>query len=368
MLETLVNIKDKGHVIVSTPEHRLSLENMVVELMSTENLNMNVETGKALMKVLQFLHEQGREFLDESDEILSPKYQLIYTMGAPRDLDGSQLRFIVHGAILESVAKHSKMLQNKYGAITVEVLSSISSIEYPGVRLLENSSYFEQAYNELCKCVKNDILSKSVPLHNHKIPVSMTPDEREIWMSCVDGAEVSREKMNMLSNEMMDLALILRGVLSHGVLKTVLCKVWRVNYGAHPTRVNHHMAVPYRAKDVAHERADYGHPDIQLLLTFSTHYQMGLSYSNMRKIFELLASLDESEAKTIYQSWIHQMNERNDLDVSVNLSDLNQFETKIYKPLKYHMGVINFWLCRMVLPIQAKQFPKKLTSTSIGKL
>ena len=41
----------------------------------------------------------------------------------------------------------------------------------------------------------------------------------------------------------------------------------------HP-RHNYQMAVPFRAKDVAPERTEYGHPDMQLSLTYAHYLQV----------------------------------------------------------------------------------------------
>ena len=53
------------------------------------------------------------------------------------------------------------------------------------------------------------------------------------------------------------------------VLLLVLSKRYRVDYGAHPAGVRR-MAVPYRAKDAAAERAEFGHPDVAMMLSILT--------------------------------------------------------------------------------------------------
>ena len=53
------------------------------------------------------------------------------------------------------------------------------------------------------------------------------------------------------------------------VLLLVLSKRYRVDHGAHPAGVRR-MAVPYRAKDAAAERAEFAHPDVAMMLSILT--------------------------------------------------------------------------------------------------
>lgn len=70
----------------------------------------NLKASKEVLKLLDFLNTNCRDVLDESDEILSPKFQLIYTLGSPTDMEGGTLRWIVHGAVFRSISKHATEL------------------------------------------------------------------------------------------------------------------------------------------------------------------------------------------------------------------------------------------------------------------
>ncbi|CAF4965863.1 unnamed protein product, partial [Rotaria socialis] len=53
----------------------------------------------------------------------------------------------------------------------------------------------------------------------------------------------------------------MRGLLSSEVLFVTLKKRYRVNFGVNPNpKFNRLMAVPFRAKDVAAENTEFGHP------------------------------------------------------------------------------------------------------------
>jgi hypothetical protein len=161
---------------------------------------------------------------------------------------------------------------------------------------------------------------------------------------------------------------VLRGVLAYDVLKVVLSKRWRLQYGNHPTRKNIQMAVPYRAKDVAAERTEFGHQDVALSLTFAHYFQAGLSIKQLRDVFERLKRMSESEAKVIYLTWVANLPNSDKKGFAsyegVNIEDGVLFETKIFPVFRKHMLVIRFWLFNLILPIQAKQFPKKLLATA----
>jgi len=53
--------------------------------------------------------------------------------------------------------------------------------------------------------------------------------------------------------------LLLRGLLVHRILLLALNKRWNVTYGIHPARDP--IAVPFTAKGVPSEQAEFGHPE-----------------------------------------------------------------------------------------------------------
>jgi hypothetical protein len=69
--------------------------------------------------------------------------------------------------------------------------------------------------------------------------------------------------------------LLIRGLLHHWILLLCLRKRWNVQYGLHPTRDP--MAVPFEAKGIPSEQAEFGHPDAAILLTCLAFYYTGLS-------------------------------------------------------------------------------------------
>jgi hypothetical protein len=135
MLIELEHIAKNGHIIVTVPEQRLSLENKVVELASPSAIHADIKASEEFLKVIRFLKDCCRHYLDESDMILSPLYQLIYTLGDPVDMDGGVLRWSLVAAALQSVSDMAAELQHRYPDV-VEVHCQ-EKPRFSAVRLLD---------------------------------------------------------------------------------------------------------------------------------------------------------------------------------------------------------------------------------------
>jgi len=314
-------------------------------------------------------------------------------------MDGSQLRWAALAAAVRTVSNNAYSLRKKFGKECVEVQQEADKDNlgfYPGFRLLESEKQSE-IFETIKNLIVNDILYNQTEPIYEKIRPQLLPHEKRIWISAVldkspKDVDITRPmdygvkeidfKVNkrrhvkkpweFFNETMKQLILVLRGILTHEVLFAVLQKRWRVDYGAHPTRQHYQMAVPFRAKDVASDRTEFGHPDIALLLTVANYYQSGLSKQQLKDVFFCLEQrITESEAKAIYREWAqHCPPAARDRYLkglmtfeSVNLSDTLLFEQKLYPAYSKHMDVINFWLFKMIFPKQAKQFPQKVIAT-----
>jgi hypothetical protein len=61
------------------------------------------------------------------------------------------------------------------------------------------------------------------------------------------------------------------------------------------------MAVPFRAKDVATENTEFGHPDVAIVLTQVSYYYSGLNDFQLKQCFDCLSQ--ENDPALIYESW-----------------------------------------------------------------
>ncbi|CAF5038438.1 unnamed protein product, partial [Rotaria socialis] len=70
-----------------------------------------------MLTVQRWLKNYARDVLDESDEILHVKYQLIYTVGGQQQVDAGEERWKTIQSILNLVKQHaedvSRMFQEK---------------------------------------------------------------------------------------------------------------------------------------------------------------------------------------------------------------------------------------------------------------
>jgi hypothetical protein len=77
-LDFLLNLcRKEGGILVAQPEHLLSLRLMTIDMML--NSKSNDSLVAKLRKQQSWLQIHARDILDESDEILSVEYQLVYT-------------------------------------------------------------------------------------------------------------------------------------------------------------------------------------------------------------------------------------------------------------------------------------------------
>ena len=112
------------------------------------------------------------------------------------------------------------------------------------------------------------------------------------------------------------------------------------------------MAVPYRAKDDAAERTEFGHPDIALSLTFNHYFLAGLDRNQLSNCFKRLQQMSDSDANAEYDSWVVNVLETEGITTfeGVNIEDTTLFETKLFPIFRKHMRVVRFWLFKLVLP------------------
>eukprot|EP01029_Cantina_marsupialis_P013373 TRINITY_DN295_c3_g1_i1.p1 TRINITY_DN295_c3_g1~~TRINITY_DN295_c3_g1_i1.p1 ORF type:complete len:1002 (-),score=369.10 TRINITY_DN295_c3_g1_i1:614-3583(-) len=154
------------------------------------------------------------------------------------------------------------------------------------------------------------------------------------------------------------------------MLFLALQRRWRVNFGVNPSPDRlRRVAVPFRAKDVAAEKTEFGHPDVAIILTQISYYNSGLTSKQLDDAFAKLQNM--SNADGIYKSWITDVLDAG-IDVptsvrelcGVNLFDFEQRTEVLYPLLAKNMRVIDFWLGTVVFPLESKQFPNKISTSA----
>ena len=120
------------------------------------------------------------------------------------------------------------------------------------------------------------------------------------------------------------------------------------------------LAVPYRAKDVPAPKAEFGHPDMAILLTCLSYYYGGLTEAQLRVSFELL--LKQDDPLLDYLKWVQDCPS---VPVSlqnytgINLRSSEQWRVLLVPLFSRNHPTFDFFLARVMFPKEAKEFPSK---------
>ncbi|KAI6009773.1 hypothetical protein BKA83DRAFT_4632007 [Pisolithus microcarpus] len=345
-------VRDRG-ILVVQPEHILSFKLLSIE----KQLGDTTDIDKELLQPQRWLHSHARDILDESDEILHVRNQLIYAIGSQRALEGSPTRWLITQHILHLVKKHGPALHEDF-PLGVEFEQHHRQCgAFPHIRILH-----EEAGQALIFRIAQDVMggwllnfsrarsAERTAFHHFITPTEVAPSDVQMIRDYCEGTTM-----------WMDL-LHIRGLLASGILLfSLMERRWRVGYGLAPWRTM--LAVPYRAKDVPAPRAEFGHPDVAILLTCLSYYYGGLDREQLGLCFERLLMLDNPDQE--YESWV-----RDCLEVpehlrqisGINTQSLDQWNLHLFPLFSHSQSTIDFYLSQVVFPKEAKEFPSRLSS------
>ena len=171
-------IKQRG-VLVTLPEHILSFR-----LMGREKLSNNRELASQLIDTERWISRHCRDLLDESDQLLDPRFQLVYTVGAQQMLDGQPDRWLVIQAILDRIDASVESLN------CCEV--SRKGCGFP-VMIFTDSDKFKLLKNRLVEDVLNGYMLMSFDY--------CTPALRAAVVEYMTVREPRKDSVKMITNE-----------------------------------------------------------------------------------------------------------------------------------------------------------------------
>jgi hypothetical protein len=359
-IQTIINtFKDCAHiggVLVCQPEHILSFQLMGLHTLCRDG---DTDNSRLLLNAQKWLNQNSRDVLDESDEILSVRYQLIYTVGSPQPLQGQPDRWETVQELLSLLRVNLDSLATNYPeGLEVE---ATDSDRFPRTRILSRECGLA-LIQTMARQIITENRMKGGPFRSYSL------DMRDAAFLFLTDLSVAKEVSAFLkenSDDYFDQLLLLRGLLAHGILiHSMQEKRWRVDYGLDPDRSM--LAVPYRAKDSPALRAEFGHPDIILVLTCLSYYYGGLTNDQLDTTFHHLFSTDNPDLR--YEDWIKgtldKMPENLHNLRGLNLDDVELKHSYIFPLLRYNKAVIDFYLSGCVFPKAAKEFQHKLTTNS----
>ena len=234
-------------VLVAQPEHILSFRLMVIDrTLSSDSPPDHV--AQKLQEMQTWLTSISRDILDESDEILHVRYQLIYTMDQQQPLDDGQDRWTTTQNILDLVRRHTRKFHKFPEEVELFEHTTVGAFEgkFSHVRVLGPS-----ASEALVSQIAKDALDGAL---DNLTFVELGPQShlrsavlRFITEHVIDNKTYLTVKRFFKNSSLWKGLLLLRGLLAHGILVYVLGqRRWRVDYGLDLKRSL--LAVPYRAK------------------------------------------------------------------------------------------------------------------------
>ncbi|KAF2009480.1 hypothetical protein BU24DRAFT_473639 [Aaosphaeria arxii CBS 175.79] len=351
-------IQNRGVLLVQ-PEHLLSFKLMGIESLLSENGAL----AKRLLETQQFFDTVSRDIVDESDLNYSPKFELVYTMGAQQPIEYAPERWLVIQSILgllPRIAAHVKTLHPK----GVE-LENEQDGRFPRIRILNMKA---------ADCLLSEVARHVVDYGIVGLPTRSQPPDiqasifRYITESDLTGEEIDAVEKSKFWTDLTKAPLLLvRGLIAGGVLRFVLStKRWRVNFGLDSSREpNTSLAVPYRSKDSPSPRSEFSHPEVVILLCLLSYYYGGL---NDESLFDAIGHLAKSDQSIVhYDEWISTT--ASDLPIAfkhlsgVSIRDRHQCTVELFPALRYSKKAIDYFLSALVFPKEMKQFPKKLSAS-----
>ena len=234
----------EGGVLVVLPEHILSQKLIHIDMLLSSNGDWEkTSIARQLGDLQDWVASVSRDVLDESDEILHVRYQLVYTSGEQMPVDDHPNRWFIIQQVFGRLQAHSRRLHDRFPK---KFEMDMTESGFPIIRILD--SVISQ---EISSLVINDALERGLS----SLPLCVLPPPiREAARCFIAQREFSAKDRNLIYSHcagttMLKGILLLRGLLmdGEGILGYVLKeRRWRVDYGLDPSRTL--LAVPYRAK------------------------------------------------------------------------------------------------------------------------
>jgi hypothetical protein len=234
----------EGGVLVVQPEHILSqkLKHIDASIKPPESSEGRL-IADGLRKLQDWLASVSRDILDESDEILHPRYQLIYSLGKQMHVDDHPNRWTTLQQVFTRLQAHAIRLRTSFP----NMLETDTTMRGFPVIHIHDSSMLQQ----ISSLIIDDALEGR--LFNLQVGV-LPPTIRAAARRFLSQTEVSDVDHALIHSHCGGTTafkgiLLLRGLLMDdgGILGYVLKeRRWSVDYGLDPHRTL--LAVPYRAK------------------------------------------------------------------------------------------------------------------------
>jgi Protein of unknown function (DUF3638) len=234
----------EGGVLVVQPEHILSQKLMHIDYLLTSHKNGEKCSMAQNLGVLQdWVTKASRDVLDESDELLHVRYQLVYTAGQQMPVDDHPNRWTTIQQVFGLLQVHAVKLRATHPKM---IAIDTAPNGFSTIRVLDSA-----IFHDISSLIIDDAFEGRLSnLQLGVLPLSI----REATRNFMAQREVSSGDCSLILSHcegttLFKGILLLRGLLKEGegILRYVLKeRRWRVDYGLDPSRTP--LAVPYRAK------------------------------------------------------------------------------------------------------------------------
>ncbi|PYI00251.1 hypothetical protein BO78DRAFT_439495 [Aspergillus sclerotiicarbonarius CBS 121057] len=346
-----INFREQMGIMLTQPDHILSFKLSGLQALADNRL----AAARNMISVQSWLEKFCRDVIDESDFTLAVKTQLVYPSGTQLPVDGHPYRWKVPQALLGSVQAHLHELQVDF-AQSIEVFSRPSG-GFPFIYILRPD--VEYALHERLVA---DICDGKIPF----LPAVRGESKDAVRFFLLrdvipESAANAAYRAFPGHPSAVHVLHIIRGLLVHGILSVCLRKRWNVQYGLHPRRDP--VAIPYYGKGIPSDQAEWGHPDVAIMLTCLAFYYSGLTIDQLRQSLRRVLQSDDPPGG--YARWTHRSSSlpmRLRQWNLINADDEAQVR-QIWSHLRYEVIAINDYLNAFVFPVHARKFQYKIQAS-----
>lgn len=352
--------KSNRGILLLQPEHILSFKLMGLGA----SIAGKTHLATSLLSTQAFFDSTARDIMDESDENLGVRNELIHTMGTSRLIEGAPQRWHIHQVILGLVPSFASQVKQAFPQ-SVDIQKSGNS-SFPRIRLMK-----DDATRRLLELIAHHVSEHGLPgiPIQGQAPYLRQSIVRYITKPDLSTAEIDEVQKSMIwSPDTRRSLLVARGLIACKLVAFVFeSKRYRVNYGLDPSRASRtKTAVPFRSKDTPSPRSEYSHPDIVILLTLLSYYIRGLTDEEMTDAFIHLLNSDQADIQ--YRDWVstadsslpvifHQL-------AGISLKDRTTCINEISPSLRYSKGAVDYYVSNLVFSKELRVYPQKTSASS----
>lgn len=340
-------------VILNAPEHVLSYKLSGLQRLANSELKIAHE----MISFQSWLNVTCRDVLDESDVSLAVKTQLIYPSGKQTPVDGHPHRWQVAQSLLSLVKDHLPELRRMFPR-SIEIIERDHG--YPMIHILQSD-----VEEDLHRRIIDEICTGRTAFlrFTHSISPGHYAEIRQVLMDKHISDKLLKRVAELFTDKQAasKTLLLVRGLLLNRILLFCLKKRWNVQYGLHPRRDP--IAVPFEAKGVPSEQAEFGHPDAAILFTCLAFYYSGLDQVQFSEgLRHILSSHDPSSEYDRWTSSCDTLPEALHHWNAINVDDQGQLG-ELWTHLRTSKSVLDHYMNQFVFPVHAKQFGIKLQAS-----